>query len=189
MLTKLSKFLFFITNYLFFIVNFIITISAIKIFLICLNPLVCPFFLYLLANSLDINIFCYTNEDANHPISYCQHLDSNFSQTQTTDIPIHGTNENEMQGESNNLPNTKVSLLTSAKDFYKVIVNKARRRFYWETLEIDKNNYNSFNDFKKNWDPNVKIRKEIESELKADLAKLNLHKNTFLWFLNIRKHK
>lgn len=71
---------------------------------------------------------------------------------------------------------------------YKTFINKTRRRLYWELLEVDKNNYAGYKDFKKNWDNNTKIFQEIKAEIKSDLQKINLNKKTISWFLNVRKH-
>jgi len=45
----------------------------------------------------------------------------------------------------------------------------SRRHFYWTIWESDKNNFNSYKDFKKSWDPETKIWKEITSHVKKNI--------------------
>lgn len=46
-------------------------------------------------------------------------------------------------------------------------VNK--RHFYWTIWESDRNNFDSYKDFKKSWDPKTKIWKEITSHVKRNI--------------------
>lgn len=147
-----------IINYLFIILDFIITISAIIIFLIYLNLVICPFLIYffsdLLFNNLNTNTLCQLsdNQPASYYGSYSQNPGPDFTQGETTNIPAEGvSNTQGEQGERehNNTHNTPAStalLSTGIKGFYKTVVNKTRRRFYGEAIEIDKNNYNNYND-------------------------------------------
>ncbi len=89
------------------------------------------------------------------------------------------TNQQDTSRSSGNFPGI----------FGKTIVNKVRRRMYWEMFEIDKNNYRSFKEFKQNWDPNLSIRKEIKNEIRADYEKFKRAKNTIVWLLNRRKSR
>lgn len=59
---------------------------------------------------------------------------------------------------------------------YNNIINKTKRRFFWEVVERDRNNYRTYEDFKDNWDPNTKIRSEIKNEIKSDLRQLLIAK-------------
>ena len=151
MLKILSKLFYHIINYFFVILDLTIVVSTIIIFLICLNLIVCPFFIYIffdiVVNNLDINIVCSLNDNVSSHSSYFQDLGINSSQGQTTDIPVDGVYETPRG--SNNLPNSHIPVSTGVKGFYKILVNKARRKLYWEVFETDKNNYNSYNDFKK----------------------------------------
>jgi len=45
----------------------------------------------------------------------------------------------------------------------------SRRHFYWTIWESDRNNFNSYKDFKKSWDPKTKIWKEITSHVKKNI--------------------
>ncbi len=64
--------------------------------------------------------------------------------------------------------------------------NKARRRFFWYVSESEKNNYRSYKDFKRHWNPDTKIYTEIKRDISADLDKLKLNKKTLSWFFNVR---
>jgi len=44
-----------------------------------------------------------------------------------------------------------------------------RRHFYWTIWESDRNNFDSYKDFKKSWDPKTKIWKEITSHVKKNI--------------------
>jgi hypothetical protein len=95
---------------------------------------------------------------------------------------------NDHLDESNNTFQNTASIDDSKFNNIHNIINKIRCRFYWELIEVDKNNYTSYNKFKNNFNPDVNIRKEIINELKVDIHKIKLHKRTLSWFLNIRKH-
>ena len=45
----------------------------------------------------------------------------------------------------------------------------SRRHFYWTIWESDRNNFDSYKDFKKSWDPKTKIWKEITSHVKRSI--------------------
>jgi hypothetical protein len=45
----------------------------------------------------------------------------------------------------------------------------SRRHFYWTIWESDRNNFDSYKDFKKSWDPKTKIWKEITSHVKKNI--------------------
>jgi len=45
----------------------------------------------------------------------------------------------------------------------------SRRHFYWTIWESDRNNFDSYKDFKKSWDPKTKIWKEITSHVKRNI--------------------
>lgn len=64
-----------------------------------------------------------------------------------------------------NIPNNKNAFFF---EYYKNIRNKTRRRFYWEIIEKEKNNYSNYKEFKNNWDTNTKIRAEIKKEIKSE---------------------
>lgn len=95
---------------------------------------------------------------------------------------------------NNNISNNGVNISpqgynnnSSSRNSFFNIYNSARRRFFWYICESDRNNYETYKDFKSNWDPNLKIRAEIKQELLKDLDKIKLQKHTLSWFLNIRK--
>ncbi len=64
--------------------------------------------------------------------------------------------------------------------------NKAKRKFFWYVCESDRNNFRSYKDFKKHWDPDTKIYAEIKKDFRADLDKLKLNKKTLSWVVNVR---
>lgn len=70
------------------------------------------------------------------------------------------------------------------KTVYKAVVNKTRRKFYWEMVECEKKRYNSYNDFKKNWDPNTKIRVEIKKEIKSEMRQTLIVKRALSVLIN-----
>lgn len=92
-----------IINYLFVILDFIITISAIIIFLIYLNLVICPFLIYffsdLVFNNLNTNTLCQLsdNQAASNYGSYSQNTGPDFTQGETTNIPAEGVSKT--QGE------------------------------------------------------------------------------------------
>ena len=45
----------------------------------------------------------------------------------------------------------------------------SRHHFYWTIWESDRNNFDSYKDFKKSWDPKTKIWKEITSHVKRSI--------------------
>ena len=58
------------------------------------------------------------------------------------------------------------------------IDSRLRRRFFWEIVESNRDNYNSYKDFKDNWDNDTKIYLELKKEVKNDLHKINIFKKT-----------
>lgn len=49
--------------------------------------------------------------------------------------------------------------------------NISKRKFFWYLWEKDRGNFDSYADFKRAWDPNTKVMKEIKKEVKSDLSK------------------
>ncbi len=88
---------------------------------------------------------------------------------------------------TNDPTDTYIPQSNFAVNFSKNIINKVRRRLYWEMFEIDRDNYRSFKEFKQNWEDNLSIRKEIKNVVRADYDKFIRAKNTAVWFLNRRK--
>lgn len=72
---------------------------------------------------------------------------------------------------------------------YKTYVDKVRRKFFWIICEEDRGKFASYKEFKKSWNPNIKIRDEIKKDVKADLEGLFRIKRTFAWFWNRRNPK
>ena len=60
------------------------------------------------------------------------------------------------ESESKNI-NTEIT--TSVTYFSKI-----RRKIYWKIVEKDSGRYNSYNDFKKSWDPSFRFRKLLKDE-------------------------
>jgi len=87
--------------------------------------------------------------------------------------------------DNNNNNGANVSRLDNP-NYFSNTYNFVRRRFFWYICESERNNYNSYKDFKTNWDPNIKIRAEIKQDFLNDLEKLKLQKHTLSWFLNFR---
>ncbi len=56
--------------------------------------------------------------------------------------------------------------------------NKLRRRFYWVVCERDRRNYNSYGDFKNDWDPNLKIRNELKVKFNKWFRGSSVNSNT-----------
>ncbi len=56
--------------------------------------------------------------------------------------------------------------------------NKLRRRFYWVVCERDRRNYNSYGDFKNDWDPNLKIRNELKVKFNKWFSGSSINSNT-----------
>lgn len=63
---------------------------------------------------------------------------------------------------------------TSSKSSFKTKV-------FWYTWKVHDPQYKNFMDFKNNWDPSQSVRKEMLSDIKKDLRKLKLVKNTLLY--------
>ena len=63
----------------------------------------------------------------------------------------------------------------------------AKRKLYWYSCVKNKGGFNTYVDFKKSWDPNTKVllevKKELEKEIKDELHKVNVFKNTLTWIL------
>jgi len=45
-----------------------------------------------------------------------------------------------------------------------------KRKFYWKIWEKGRGNYETYQDFKKNWDPNTRIWSEIKKGIKSDIS-------------------
>ncbi len=100
----------------------------------------------------------------------------------------NGCDNNNSYNNTNNFPvnnGANVSRLDNP-NYFSNTYNFVRRRFFWYICESERNNYNSYKDFKTNWDPNIKIREEIKQDFLNDLEKLKLQKHTLSWFLNFR---
>lgn len=64
--------------------------------------------------------------------------------------------------------NSSVSKLESIYIKYHDI---GKRKFFWTIWESNRDHYSSYQEFKKSWDPNTKIWKEIYNEIKRDISK------------------
>jgi len=60
-----------------------------------------------------------------------------------------------------------------------------RRRLYWYSCIKSKGTFNTYKDYKRSWDTNIKvlleIRKEFNKEMDDELHRINLVKNTLKW--------
>lgn len=103
-----------------------------------------------------------------------------------TNLPNNSINSQELTGNTavNNLEYSLPSGRFSKYINYSYIKNKVRRRFYWEVVESDRNNYSSYDNFKESWNPDTRIRHEIKKEIQDDLHKIILAKNTVFWVLS-----
>jgi len=81
------------------------------------------------------------------------------------------------------LPNQYINIYSfKAYTKYKEI---GMRKLYWYSCIKSKGAFDTYGDFKKSWDPNTKvlfeIKKELGKEMKEELHKVNVIKNTFTW--------
>ena len=82
-------------------------------------------------------------------------------------------NHSILQSNGNINENVKLNKISW---YYHLITNKAKRRFYWEFIESEKNNFSSYKEFKNNWVPNTKIRAELKNEIKDEFkVPLNIY--------------
>ena len=62
-----------------------------------------------------------------------------------------------------------------------------RRKLFWISCVKGKGTFATYGEFKQSWNPNTKvldeIRKELKDEIKTELYKYNLTKNTFRWIV------
>lgn len=71
------------------------------------------------------------------------------------------------------------------------IINKCRRKFSWFIIEKKSGKFNSYKEFKVQWDPNSNIwndlNKKINYKIEADLYRFKIQKETLKWFINRSK--
>ena len=71
------------------------------------------------------------------------------------------------------------------------LINRCRRKFSWFLIEKKSGKFNSYKEFKVQWDPNSNIwndlNKKIHSKIEADLYRFKIQKETLKWFINRRK--
>jgi hypothetical protein len=91
-----------------------------------------------------------------------------------------------IKGSSKNVTTIRQLLKESSRSDIS-FKNKTRRFIHWHIWEQFKKNSGNYDNFKKNWNPDIKIRKAISSELSKEISDktrtLKVHKNTFKWFL------
>lgn len=100
-------------------------------------------------------------------------LSKNNTETNTNILAIH----------SIHLQNRYINVYSfNAYTKYKEI---AMRKLYWYSCIKNKGVFDTYGDFKKSWDPDTKvlleIKKELGKEMKEELHKVNVIKNTFTW--------
>jgi len=71
-------------------------------------------------------------------------------------------------------------------NYYNNFKNGVKSRLFWIGWERYKDKYNSFEEFKKVWDSNIKIRKIIKNDIKNEFEGLIRTKNVIRWLLDRR---
>lgn len=67
--------------------------------------------------------------------------------------------------------------------------DRVKRRLFWFVWKQYTDKFSSYNEFKKSWDVNTKLRDDIKNDIKdsSDIKKLRKIKRTILWFWNPNK--
>jgi len=71
-------------------------------------------------------------------------------------------------------------------NYYNNLKNGVKSRLFWIVWERYKDKYNSFEEFKKAWDPSTKIHKIIKNDIKNEFEGLIRTKNVIRWLLDRR---
>jgi hypothetical protein len=73
------------------------------------------------------------------------------------------------------------------------LLNKCKRKIFWIFVEKSKHNFQSYEDFKGNWDSDIKLSREIKNKFYSDITKVKqnilIQKKTLDWFLGRRNPK
>ena len=159
---------------IFIYASFIFTLLSLVYFFITIFVILCfpDFFL----NVTNTNMFYLTNSEqlaASSSINSELYINNTSPDEEIRPDPHRINIESKLSYKS----------INKIKTYYSILINKTRRRLYWEIVEHERNNYSTYKDFKENWDPSIKIRNEFKKEIKSDLHELLLFKKTTVWIL------
>lgn len=154
---------------------------------------------------------CDLSSNANQPPSVNYHTKPQEEEEEEegaysvrTNVSINNDNSNYNNNDNSNINNSNdnnsinnslsyhtgpnLNQYNHTNSFSK-IYNSTRRRLFWYIFVSDTDKYNTYRDFKADWDPNTKIRAEIKKDFMIDLEKIRLQKHTLSWFLNVRTRR